>query len=182
MYRFPEPWQTAEVPGPKKAMVITKPEVVSSMIKKAKNVLIIVGHEAADIRFSDGRSMIDYIIEVAEKANANVVATAHTPKEFIKRGFEIDAWMPAVEIADRLADPEWNGIDGRGAPDLAVFTGIPYYMEWLILSGLKHFSPKLKTISLDMHYQPHASWSFPNLSSKEWEENLKAILKDLGGK
>lgn len=29
-----EPWQTAEIPGPKKALVITKPEVAATMIKK----------------------------------------------------------------------------------------------------------------------------------------------------
>jgi len=55
-------------------------------------------------------------------------------------------------------------------------------MEWLILSGLKHFSSGLKTVSLDMHYQPHASWSFPNLPIEDWEKNLELIVKELGGK
>jgi acetyl-CoA decarbonylase/synthase complex subunit epsilon len=50
--------------------------------------------------------------------------------------------------------------------DLALFVGFPYYMEWTILSGLKHFAPNLKTITLDNYYQPHASWSFPNMSRK----------------
>jgi CO dehydrogenase/acetyl-CoA synthase epsilon subunit len=54
-------------------------------------------------------------------------------------------------------------------------------MEWLILSGLKSFARKLTTISLDRYYQPHASWSFPNISEKAWGENLSAIVKGLGG-
>ena len=89
--------------------------------------------------------------------------------------------MPAVDIANRLSDSEWKGLDGKGQYDLALFVGLPYYMEWLILSGLKHFSPNLKTISLDLHYQPHASWSFPNLSVEEYEKSLEVIVKELGG-
>ena len=39
-----EPWQTAEIAGPKKAMVVTKPEVAVAMIKQAKRPILIVGH------------------------------------------------------------------------------------------------------------------------------------------
>ncbi|MCK4885653.1 CO dehydrogenase/acetyl-CoA synthase complex subunit epsilon, partial [Candidatus Bathyarchaeota archaeon] len=38
-----EPWQTAEIAGPKKALVITKPEVAAAMIKRAKRPILIVG-------------------------------------------------------------------------------------------------------------------------------------------
>jgi len=48
-----EPWQTAEIPGPKKALVITKPEVVAAMIKRAKHPILIVGHKAAEIDFEE---------------------------------------------------------------------------------------------------------------------------------
>ncbi len=176
-----EPWQTAEIAGPKKALVITKPEVVSAMIKRAKKPILIVGHEAAEVQLKNG-NLIDYIIRIAENAKIPVVATAHVQREFFKKGFQVDAWMPVVDIANRLRDSEWNGLDGKGPYDLALFVGIPYYMEWLILSGLKHFSYGLKTISLDMHYQPHASWSFPNLPVEDWEKNLEALVKELGGR
>jgi acetyl-CoA decarbonylase/synthase complex subunit epsilon len=52
-------------------------------------------------------------------------------------------------------------------------------MEWLILSCLKHFASHLKTVSIGTHYQPNASWSFPNLSVEEWESNLRTIIKEL---
>jgi len=175
-----EPWQTAEIPGPKKALVITKPEVVSAMVKRAKNPILIVGHEAAEVQLKNGK-LIDYMIRIAENARIPAVATAHIQGEFLKRGFRVDSWMSAIDIANRLRDSEWKGLDGNGPYDLALLVGIPYYMEWLILSGLKHFSSGLKTISLDMHYQPHASWSFPNLSVDDWEKNLETIVKELGG-
>ena len=83
--------------------------------------------------------------------------------------------MLAVEITQRLQDPGWEGLDGKGPYDLVLVMGLPYYLGWLILSGLKHFS-SVKTISVDRYYQPHASWSFPNLSMKDWSENLKVII------
>ncbi|MEM2110840.1 MAG: CO dehydrogenase/acetyl-CoA synthase complex subunit epsilon [Candidatus Bathyarchaeia archaeon] len=175
MSKSTEPWQTAEIPGPKKAFLIPKPEVVAAMIKNAKRPLLIVGHEAADFRFKDER-LIDYLVRFAKNAKIPVVATAHVQGEFFKKGFQADAWMPVVDIANRLVDPEWKGLDGQGPYDLALFIGIPYYIEWLVLSSIKHFSRDLKTVSMDMHYQPHASWSFPNLSVDEWENNLKVII------
>ncbi len=81
-----ESWQTAEVPGPTKALVITKPEVVVAMVKRAKRSVLIVGHEAVDIDVGNEK-LIDYIIRFAKTANVPVVATAHIVGEFIQRGF-----------------------------------------------------------------------------------------------
>lgn len=176
-----EPWQTAEIPGPAKALVIKKPEVVIAMLKKAKRPILVVGHEATEVDLGDGK-LIDYVIDVARTAEIPVVATAHIVGEFNKRGFQPDAWMPLVDIAQRIGDPTWEGLDGLGIYDLAMFVGFPYYMEWLILSGLKHFAPHLTTISLDRFYQPHAAWSFPNVSVKDWKTYFEAITMKLGGK
>jgi acetyl-CoA decarbonylase/synthase complex subunit epsilon len=175
-----EPWQTAEIAGPKKALVITKPEVVAAMIKKAKHPILIVGHKAAEIELGD-KNLIDYMIELAKKANIPVVATAHMIREFLKRGYTPAGWMPAVDIGNRLTDPEWSGLDGKGPYDLALFVGLPYYMEWTILSGLKHFAPNLKTVTLDNVYHPHANSSFPNISEKVWMKNLKLMIRKFEG-
>lgn len=90
--------------------------------------------------------------------------------------------MSAMDIGNRLVDPEWQGIDGKGPHDLALFVGLPYYMESLILSGLKHFAPSLKTITLDNLYHAHASWSFPNANSEEWAKNLKIMTSRFEGR
>jgi len=176
-----EPWQIAEISGPKKALVITKPEVVVAMVKRAKRPILVVGHEAAEIRLGEEK-MIDYAIRMAKAAGMSVVATAQTISEFLKRDFQGAAWMPTVDIANRLQDPEWKGLDGTGQYDLALFMGIPYYMEWVILNSLKHFSSNLKTICLDRFYQPNATWSFPNISVKDWSESFEMIISKLGGK
>lgn len=53
-------------------------------------------------------------------------------------------------------------------------------MAWTLLSGLKHAAPHTKTISLDNTYQPNATWSFANISLKDWQESLEAISADAG--
>jgi len=176
-----EPWQTAEIAGPLKANAITKSEVVVALLKKAKRPILVVGHKVVEEDLNLGKP-IDYIIALAMACNIPVVATAHVVKDFLEREFHPSAWMPAMDIANRLRDPSWKGLDGKGPYDLLLILGLPYYMEWLILSGLKHFSTNLTLISLDKFYQPHATWSFPNSSLKKWEENLKVIVEKLGGK
>ncbi|MFQ5822105.1 MAG: carbon monoxide dehydrogenase beta subunit family protein, partial [Candidatus Heimdallarchaeota archaeon] len=37
-----EPWQKAEIAGPKKALLILKPEVVVAMVKRAKRPILVV--------------------------------------------------------------------------------------------------------------------------------------------
>ncbi len=175
-----ESWQKAEIAGPKKALVITKPEVAAAMIKRAKRPILVVGHKAAEIDMEE-KKLIDYMIDLAKSGGIPVVATAHIVSEFLKRDYRPASWMPAVDIGNRLSDPEWSGLDGKGQYDLALFVGLPYYMEWTILSGLKHFAPNLKTVTLDRVYHPNASWSFPLTSSKDWIEGLKVIIEKVGG-
>jgi acetyl-CoA decarbonylase/synthase complex subunit epsilon len=175
-----EPWQIAEVPGPKKANVISKPEIVVAMIKKAKHPILVVGHKAAETGLGS-KKLIDYMIDLAKNGNISVVATAHTVNEFLKRDYRPAGFMSAVDIGNRLADAEWQGLDGKEAYDLALFVGLPYYMEWTLLNGLKHFAPNLKTVTLDGVYHPNATWSFPKTQAKEWIENLKLIIQKVGG-
>ena len=175
-----EPWQCAEVAATKKANPITKPEVAVAMIKKAARPILIVGSNATE-RWMEGKQLIEYLIGLAKASKVPVVATAHMVGEFLKRGYEQAAFMSAMDIGNRLVDPEWQGIDGKGPHDMALFVGIPYYMEALILSGLKHFAPNLKTITLDNLYHPHASWSFPNATLEDWANNLKVMTSKFEG-
>jgi CO dehydrogenase/acetyl-CoA synthase complex epsilon subunit len=174
-----EPWQCAEVSATKKANPIPKPEVAVAMIKKAQRPILIVGSNAVE-RWMEGKPLIDYLIDFARASKVPVVATAHMVGEFLKRGYEPAGFMSAMDIGNRLVDAEWQGIDGKGHPDLVLFVGLPYYMEGLILTGLMHFAPELKTITLDNMYHPHASWSFPNGTLEDWANNLKVMTQKFG--
>ncbi len=174
-----ESWQTAEIPGPKKASLIIKPDIADAIIRRAKRPIMIVGHGAIEYEI-EGKKLIDCLIELAKKADIPVIVTASTNREFLKRGYVTAGLMPAMDIGNRLTDPDWKGLDGDGNYDLAIFVGLPYYMEWTILSGLKHFAPHLKTMTLDCVYQPNASWSFPNSTIKDWAANFKGIIEHFG--
>jgi len=175
-----EPWQCAEVSATKKANPITKPEVAVAMIKKAARPILVVGSNATE-RWMEGKQLIDYLIDFAKASKVPVVATAHMVGEFLKRGYEPAGFMSAIDIGNRLVDSEWQGIDGKGHPDLALFVALPFYMEGNILSGLMHFAPELKTMTLDNMYHPHASWSFPNGTLEEWASNLKVMTSKFEG-
>ncbi|MBS7658941.1 MAG: CO dehydrogenase/acetyl-CoA synthase complex subunit epsilon [Candidatus Bathyarchaeia archaeon] len=172
-----EPWQKAEIPGPTKSFIIQKPEVAAALIKKAKHPLLIVGHEVVE-KLNSEIKLVDYIVRIAKAGKIPVIASGKAFTEI--KNFIPVSLMSIVEVGSRLIDPKWNGIDGLGPHDLALFIGIPYYVEWLLLSGIKHFS-NVTTISLNRFYQPHASWSFPNLSLKEWIKNLEILIKTLEG-
>jgi CO dehydrogenase/acetyl-CoA synthase complex epsilon subunit len=174
-----ESWQKYEIPGPSKATVIVKPEMVPALIKRVNNPILVVGHEAAEIPLGK-KAPIDYIIRIAKAANIPVVTTAHTIGKFLDRDFEPTASMTAMDIGNRLKDPNWSITDGKDSHDLALILGLPYYMGWVIESGLKSFAYKhLKMISLDRYYQPHCNWSFPNLSLENWKKNLEIIAKEV---
>lgn len=170
-----DPWQTAEVAGPKKAAVITKPAVVTAMIDRARHPVLLLGNGAVSMGVGD-RKLVDYLIDLSRAYRIPVIATGHINKALSERGFTNALVLPAVEACQRIADPCWEGPEGKGPCDLAIIAGLPYPMAWTLLSGLKHFAPHTKTITLDTTYQPNATWSFANISEKEWMENLEAII------
>src|SRR5271169_6723917 len=123
-----EPWQCAEIAATKKANPITKPEIAVALIKKASRPILIVGSYATE-RCMDGKQLIEYLIDFANASKVPVVATAHMVGEFLKRGYQPAGFMSAMDIGNRLVDPQWQGLDGKGHPDLVIVVGLPYPME-----------------------------------------------------
>ena len=74
-----EPWQTAEVSGPKKATVITKPAMVRAVINHARHPLLIIGNRAASIDIGE-KKFVDYLIDLARVHKIPVIATGHVNK------------------------------------------------------------------------------------------------------
>ncbi len=171
-----EPWQKAEIAGPTRALTITKPAVVTGLLAKARRSILVVGRRAVEPALGNS-TPIEYAIKLSEIAQIPLIATAHGASEFRKRGFQKVVAMPLVDVANRLVDESWKGLDGSGSYDLVLFMGIDYYMQWVTLSGLKHFASDITTVSLDPFYQPHATWSFPNMPLKEWQQSLDELMR-----
>ena len=169
--------QTGMMGGPLQANVFPNVDVAANLIKRAKRPLLIVGSKATEKKTNDG-DIIDSVIRVMKNKKLTVVATGHLISEFRKRGVEEANSMSLIVLGKYLSDSDWKGFDGEGQYDIAVFVGYPYYMEWLVESGLKNFT-KLRTISLDRTYQPNAQWSLGWMPEPDWREALETIISVL---
>ena len=169
--------QTAEIPGPKKANILPSADVAASLIKKAKRPLLVVGSESTKLKTEDG-DLVDYAIRALKYKKLAVVATAHLRGEFHRRGEKRVNSMSLFVLGKYLTEEGWMGFDGKGPYDTVIFAGLPYYMEWLVESGLKNFS-SINTISFEKSYQPNASWSLGWMSESEWRKTLDTIVSKL---
>jgi acetyl-CoA decarbonylase/synthase complex subunit epsilon len=180
MVMRPVPWQTGEICGPDSAKSLTKSEVLKRDLSKAKKPLLIVGSEAVAEKHGKG-DMIDYAIALSNTWKVPIVATGGAIKAFLDKGFTGAKSMGAMELAGRLQDADWKGPHSKGPHDMILIYGIPYYMQWTLLSAVMNFGTHLTAIALGRYYQPHAKWSFPNMKEKQYHEILDEILTLLGG-
>ncbi len=180
MVMRPVPWQTGEICGPESAKSLTKAAVLKRDLTKAKSPLLIVGSEAVTEKHGKG-NMIDYAIALSKAMKMPVIATGGAIKAFLERGFDGAKSMGAMEVAYRLQDPDWLGPSGKGPYDMIMIYGIPYYMQWTLLSAVMNFGTHLTAIALGRYFQPHAKWSFPNMKEKQYHTVLDEILELVGG-
>jgi acetyl-CoA decarbonylase/synthase complex subunit epsilon len=153
----------AETLRRKKATIISKPEVINA-IKTSRYPVMIVGHLVMETRVND-REMIDYLIDLGKTRRIPIIATGKTNCELLNRGYMHAVSMSAIDACNRLSDREWRGPDGNGPYDLAIFVGLPRQIEQMILSGLMHSAPYLRTLSLKCngHYYQSLS-ALPRIS------------------
>lgn len=176
--RVPEPWQTAEIPGPIKAFVITEPSRVASMLKASKRPLFIVGNRFDEKALEGG--VVSSIVEIARAIGAYIAVYGPLYKRMKDSNYDKIMLVPSMEVLDRVRDSNWKGFDGEGGYDLVVFLGFPYYFQWLMLSGMKHYADRgIRTLSLDPYYHPNATISLNNMDIDKWLKfvsDLKSIL------
>ncbi|MHA1298967.1 MAG: CO dehydrogenase/acetyl-CoA synthase complex subunit epsilon [Candidatus Helarchaeota archaeon] len=178
MYKV-KPWQPNAVCGPSAGTPMSKPIALGKMIAKAKRPIIVVGVEGLLDDVGDGKKIIDLLIEVGKKG-IPIVATAHSSKYFVEKGFRPTWITDSNNITNRLSDPEWKGIDGKGNYDIAAYICINYMLQVTLLNCLKNYAYKhLKTIALDRFYYPTATYSLPNLKKEEYKTAIKEIINEI---
>lgn len=153
--------------GTKTATVIEKPAVLAALVRRARRPLLVVGHRVLIVG-GDGEHAIDLLARWAQRASIPVAATGDTAPALRERRVEPARCISAMNLGQRLVDPSWAGIDGAGAHDVVFIAGLSYALEWTLLSGLRHGTAPLVTVSLSPAYEPHASFSLPNLSWADW--------------
>ncbi|MHA1380599.1 MAG: CO dehydrogenase/acetyl-CoA synthase complex subunit epsilon [Candidatus Helarchaeota archaeon] len=178
MYKI-KPWQPAAVCGPTAGTPIAKPIALGKMIAKAKRPIIVVGVEGLLNDVSDGKKIIDLIIEAGKKG-IPIVATAHSSKYLLERSFKPNWVTDSNNITNRLSDPDWKGIDGKGNYDIAAYICINYMLQVTLLNCLKNYAYKhLKTISLDRFFFPNATYSLANLKKEEYKTAILEIFNEI---
>lgn len=177
-----EPWQRGEIPGPIKAIVLRDSKVIASLLKKARRPILVIGYMVE--RFSkEGVDIYEFIVQLSKLIDLHVVATGRHVNVLRERGVESVVLIPAMELLDRISDPQWSGLDGRGQYDLLILMGFPYYYEWLMLSRLKHYAYSyLKTLTLDPYYHPNATYTLVNLPIGAWSKLLNSVIEHLMGR
>lgn len=175
----PDPWQTAETCGTRQAGIIKGPQILAALLKKARHPVMLVGNQGSrDPEEAD--EVLNAVISLAQKAGISLVTSGKAVRSCQERGLSPAATIPATDCANRLSDPAWAGVDGKGPHDLVFILGLPYGMEWTLLSGLKNGAPALITVALDRYYHPQASWSFANLEHHEWLEMMNETTRVIG--
>jgi acetyl-CoA decarbonylase/synthase complex subunit epsilon len=173
------PYQKANIPGPEMGTTVTDPATMANILKIPKKKVFVIGSEALEWEL-DGKKVIDYFVEIANKLDCHVIATGHSYKHLKEhidneRLFE----MTLINVADRLSDKEWQGLDGEGQYKVAIFGGHLVYYSSQALSRIKNFSNWVKTIELDKYAHPNARFSLPNFSDKDWKEFLEQLIEKL---
>ncbi len=178
-------YEAAEIRGPKVAFNLT-PENSGRMIKRAKHLLIVVGGDALNMSAADGVDIPNVAVRLAKSLNGTTTTTiVASPGVFKAFQGVSDVKLINMGLEDtvnRLKDESWKGFDGMGAYDMVVFIGGLYYFQSMMLSTLKHFAPRQKTISLDRFYHPNATFSLENLTPDKWKAGLDAMLQLLEAK
>ena len=173
------PYQKANMPGPEVGVPVTDPVSLANILKKSKNILILIGALSADEQFND-KTYADVLLEIGKKLNASINATAGAYKYFSEKGKADNITnIPLINITDRLRDKTWINLKGKGEKyDLVIVGGFLIYYVSQTLSTLKNYS-EYRTVSLDRYYHPNARFSLPNLEKKEWIEFLETTISKL---
>ncbi len=159
-YPIARRYQIADIQVSREAQAV-KPNVIISLIKRSKHPVLITGGQLLK-----EEKLVEYAVKFYEKG-IPIIATGGSSKPLIERGVKPQSSIFTLhQVTQYMLDDEWKGFDGKGNYDLALFLGfLPYYLSRM-LSALKHFS-KVTTVSIDEFYQPHARFSFTNLTANK---------------
>jgi acetyl-CoA decarbonylase/synthase complex subunit epsilon len=172
-YPPPKRFQIADIQVSREATAV-KPEVVSRMVNKAKNPVLVTGKYLLK-----EPELVNIAVKFYEKG-IPIIATGGSSKPLIEKGVKpLSVVFTLHQITQYMLDPDWKGFNGQPY-DVVVYLGFtPYYLSRM-LSAMKHFS-KVTTIAIDEFFHPHAKFSFTNLTKDKelYYEMLSKVVEGL---
>ncbi len=174
-----KPYQKANIPGPEVGVSVFDPVTLATILKKSKNILIVIGAESIKDTIGN-KSYTEYLLKLGKKSKATIITTTTAYKFLTEKGDAKDLTvMSLINITNRLRDPQWLNVAGKGKKyDLVIFGGFLIYYVSQSLSTLKNYS-EYRTVCLDRYHHPNARFSLPNLEKDEWVKYLEVVLSNL---
>lgn len=149
-----------------------RPKVIARLASRAENPVLITGG-----KILGDEKLLNYALEINSKG-IPIIATGASSKPLIENGVELESKVFTLHhVTQYMLDKEWNGFSGKPY-DRVLYLGIEPYLLSRMLSAMKHFSD-ITTLSIDRTYQPHASFTFPNLEEEEHYKMLEELISEL---
>ncbi len=144
-------------------------------LQKHKNPLVVAGEGCQQIPL-DGKSLIDYVVELAQKLDCPVAATGNTIVALEEQGSRVKAKKMWVAELFRYLEGKWQEPLLKKRPDLLILIGYRPDM----VAGLAAGADKIKIAHLGPGTLPEAQLSMGDIPLGEWKQNLDALMAALG--
>lgn len=155
-------------------MSTSKPPQIAKYLKAKKNVLVLTGSLCDEVDFN-GRKLLDYAAEVAQKIGAPIAATGNTIRGLSEKGAKAKK-MWAMEVINYLRYPWQDSVTER-KPEALVFIGY----SPAVVQSLVSMMPDTDSVVLGNTYVAGATYSFPDASLRQWQKNLEQLIQAIGG-
>ncbi len=149
-----------------------QPEEIAKYLKEKKKVLIMSGWLCDRVEL-DGKKLIEYVVELANKLDAPVAATGNTVNTVRERINTKTKKMWAAEIPMYLRY-DWNEPFER--PDVIVLIG---YTPDVVRSIVTAMDGEVETVVLESKEVKEATISLPNMTVKEWKRSLEKLINSI---
>jgi len=143
-------------------------------IRKHKNPLVVAGEGCRQIPLN-GKSLIDYVDELAKKLDCPVAATGNTILAMEEQGSQVKAKKIWVAELFRYLEDKWEEPLLEKRPDLLVMIG--YHPD--VIRGMVAGASKIKIAHLGPGALPEATLSMGEITLGEWKQNLDALIAAL---
>ena len=152
-------------------MSVSQPTQIAEYLKTKRDVLVLTGALCDDVDFN-GKKLLDYAAEVAEKIAAPVAATGNTINGLRDKSLKAAKKMWAIEVINYLRYP-WQDSIIENKPETLVFIGYNSAVTRKLISMMKDTD----SVVLGNVCVSEATHSLPDASFKQWQQNMEQLIQ-----
>jgi CO dehydrogenase/acetyl-CoA synthase epsilon subunit len=144
---------------------------IINYLKAKKNILLLSGSLCDEIEL-DGKKLLDYAAEIAEKLSIPIAATGNTVKGLKDKNVTTKkVWAAEIPLYMKYG---WDDPFFTEKPELIVFIGYDSDIERALITALD-----VDTIVLDNKHIDQATLSLPDSTPEQWKSYLEEIINKL---